>query len=360
MASHRVAIIGVGGVARKHALALHELDQAELVAACCRTEDKGREFVDDHGGVWFPDYEQMLDELKPDVAIITTPSGAHLEPVQACAERGVHVLCEKPLEITTARIDRMLAAAKQHAIMLGGVFPRRYEPTVRVVYEAAAGGRFGDLAMVSGHMPWWRDDAYYAPDRWQGTRALDGGGAFMNQAIHTVDAVQWLAGMALGIPHETNPVEEVVAYTAKRGHDPDLIEVEDTGAALLQFQGGALGQLLATTSMYPGSRRRELIGGRGGTAEVIEDRLSVYQFTEERPEDEATRETYGQAGEAEGGAGDPMAIGHLNHMRNIKAFLNDITDGGHTHITAAEARVAVSVIEAIYASTEAGKPVTPR
>jgi len=360
MANYRIGIIGVGGIAGLHARSVHDLDNVQIVGATCRTEDKGQKFVAEHGGTWYDNYETMLDQQKPDVAIVTTPSGKHLEPTLACAERGVHVLCEKPLEITTQRIDQMLAKVKEAGISLGGVFPMRYNPAVSAVYDAAHEGRFGPLGAAGGYVPWWRDDAYYAPERWQGTLALDGGGAFMNQAIHTVDLVQWLAAAALGQDHESNPVSEVFAYAAKRGRDPNLIEVEDTGAALLKFKGGPLGQLLATTSMYPGTLRRVLLGGRGGTAEVQEDKLLNFQFAEDRDGDEQIRQQFSEARDTEGGASDPLALDYLNHRRNIEAFLAALEGKARSQITGPQARVAVAIIEAIYESVRTGKPAVPK
>src|SRR5262245_50450205 len=106
--TYRIAIIGIGAIANMHAKAIGDLPNAEIVAGTCRTREKGEKFARQYECKWFADYEEMLDTVKPDMVTICTPSGAHLEPTQACAVRGVHVLCEKPLEITTERIDQMI------------------------------------------------------------------------------------------------------------------------------------------------------------------------------------------------------------------------------------------------------------
>ena len=241
--TYRAAIIGVGAIADIHALAMGELENLELVAGSCRTEAKGQAFADRFGCRWYRDYEELLDEARPDFVTIATPSGFHLEPLEACARRGIHVLCEKPLEISVRRVDRMIQVARESGIRLGGIFPQRFNPVLRVVHGAAAQGRFGDLAVVNAYVPWWRDDAYYAPDRWQGTLALDGGGAMMNQSIHGVDAAQWLASAAIpDLPPGGNPVREIFAFTAKRGHDPE----PDRG-------GGHGGRRLAAARRRPGT-----------------------------------------------------------------------------------------------------------
>lgn len=353
---YKIAIIGVGAIASMHAKAIAELPNVHLVAGCCRNANKGRAFAAEFECNWHDDFRKMVQEEKPDLVTVATPSGAHLEPALYCAKYGVHVLCEKPLEITTSRVDQMIAAAEKGGIQLGGIFPQRFNPVVCTLQEAAAAGRFGQLATVNTYVPWWRDDEYYAPDRWQGTLAMDGGGALMNQSIHGIDAVQWLAASAMG-ESEGNPVDQVFAYTAKRGHDPELIEVEDTAVAVLRFTNGALGQILGATSMFPGSLKRIQIAGRNGTAEVLEDELVTWMFREPDKHDNVTRSEYGAETQTGGGAGDPMAIDHGHHRRNIAAFVESIEMGRPFILCGSEARKAVAIIEAIYESARTGQSV---
>ena len=191
--TYTFAIAGCGAIAAIHARAIAELGDARLVAACARGAGKAEQFCATHGGSAYRDVDAMLAAEHPDVLCITTPSGAHLEPVLAAAARGVHVLCEKPLEITLERIDRMIAACAAAGVTFGAIFQQRLSPVNQALKEAADQGRFGAHPLITCTVPWWRDDAYYAPGRWHGTKALDGGGALMNQAIHGVDLVQWLA-----------------------------------------------------------------------------------------------------------------------------------------------------------------------
>lgn len=348
-------IIGAGDVAALHARALATLDAATLVAAARRNEAPGRAFAEAHDCTWYPNATSLLDEAAPDAVTIATPSGAHLGPTVAAAERGVHVLCEKPLEITTDRIDRMVEAADTHDVKLGGIFQQRYSGVLRAVRDAVAAGRFGTLAVASAAVPWWRDDDYYE-GTWKGTAALDGGGALMNQSIHAVDALAWLVRTGLGLEAGANPVASVHAHTDVRGHDPDHVEVEDTAVATLRYRDGTLGTLLGATSMYPGTRRRLRIAGRQGTAEVHGDELVCWQLRDERPEDESLRARYGDAG-GEGGASDPMAIEDAKHRRNIEAFCRWVDHDAPFALPAAEARTAVEIIEAVYASAREGEPV---
>jgi len=352
----RAAIIGIGAIARLHARALADIPGVELVAATCRTEEKGRAFATEFGCAWHADTAKMLRREKPDFVTVATPSGAHLEAVTAAARRGVHVICEKPLEITLKRIDRMLAVVEKAGITFGAIFPQRFNPVVATVHAAAAVGRFGNLAVAASYVPWWRDDAYYGPGRWQGTKALDGGGALMNQSIHGVDALQWIVGASMpGLARGENPVESVHALTAVRAHDAERLEVEDTCVAVLRFKNGALGQLLAATSLFPGQLRRFLFGGRDGTAEILEEQLVAWRFRTEAAEDAATRDRFGGTSGTSGGAADPMAINYACHTRNFESFLAAVRGGHRPELDGLEGRKAVAIIEACYRSARTGR-----
>ncbi|MFM8436245.1 MAG: Gfo/Idh/MocA family protein [Planctomycetia bacterium] len=352
----RAAIIGIGAIARLHAKALADIPGIELVAASCRTEEKGKAFAAEFGCTWHGDAARMLRREKPDFVTVATPSGAHLDAVMAAVRRGVHVICEKPLEITLKRIDRMIAAAAKAGITLGAIFPQRFNPVVRAVHDAAAASRFGQLAIAASYVPWWRDDAYYGPGRWQGTKALDGGGALMNQSIHGVDALQWIVGATMpGLAPGENPVESVMALTAVRAHDAERLEVEDTCVAVLRFKNGALGQLLAATSLYPGQLRRFLFGGRDGTAEILEEQLVTWQFRSEGAGDESTRATFGSASGTSGGAADPMAINYSCHTRNFEDFIAALEAGRTPALDGLEGRKAVAIVEACYRSARTGR-----
>ncbi|WP_435361421.1 Gfo/Idh/MocA family protein [Haloarchaeobius sp. DFWS5] len=349
MRTHRIAIAGIGSAAETHARGIDLLDDVELVAGSCRTESKGVAFADEFDCEWYPDTESMLDAETPDVLSVCTPSGAHLTPTLAAAERGVDVLCEKPLEITAARIDRMVDAATTHGIRLGGIFQRRYIPLLQTVRSAVEDGRFGTLSVATASVPWWRDDDYYEGG-WQGIAALDGGGATMTQAIHAVDAIQWLAAAGMDLEPEENPVAEVFAYTDTRAHDGDAIEVEDTAVASLRYRDGTLGQLLATTSTYPGSAMEYRIAGRDGTVEIRDDELTTWRFRDSRPDDESIRTDFGPNGHG-GDAPDPL------ETANIRAFLDARRTGEPFMLDHQEARKAVEIVEAIYESTATNQPV---
>ncbi len=355
--TYAIAIAGCGAIAGIHARAIKELPEARLVGACARGPGKAEAFCKEHGGRPYLTVEAMLEAERPQLLSITTPSGAHLEPVLAAAARGVHVLCEKPLEISSARVDRMIAACAQAKVLLGAVFQQRLSPVNLALRSAALAQRYGERPFISCAVPWWRDDAYYVKGGWHGTAALDGGGALMNQAIHGVDLVQWLAQASSGAEQA---VLEVSAWTATNGHAQGTMEVEDTAVVNLRLAGGGLAQVLASTALYPGSLRRLHIGGRDGSAEVMEDQLTQWSFRTEQAEDAELRARFGPPTAHGGGASDPMAISHRNHARNIQAVLDALAGRAALALDGRAARHAVAIIEAAYASAASGRTVAPR
>lgn len=336
--THRLGLIGIGSVADTHARGVAPLDGVSLVAASCRTRSRGETFAETYDCAWYADYERMLADADLDAVLVCTPSGAHLDPVRAAANAGVDVLCEKPLEITTARVDEMIAACEDAGVRLGGVFQNRYRPTVRALHEAAAAGRFGPLAAVNAYVPSWRDDDYYRGS-WHGTRDLDGGGALINQTIHSVDVAQWVAGAAAGVDPSVNPVASVSAETARRAHDERDVEVEDTAVLTLRYRDGTLGQVFAATSAYPGMDRRIQVGGRDGSAELVEGERETWSFRED-------------------GAGDAVATDDVSEYgRNVEAFCDAVANDDPYALDAREARKAVEIVEAAYESAASGERV---
>ncbi len=349
--THRIGVVGIGAIGGMHARAIHDIRGAELVACCFGSAEQGAKYTGKYGGQWFENIEQLLDADLCDVVTVCTPSGAHLEPTVAALGRNIHVLCEKPLEVDLTRARQMIDAEAASTATLGGIFPQRFNPVVVAAHEAAAAGRLGTLAVANAYVPWWRDDSYYGPNRWQGTKKLDGGGALINQSIHAIDTMLWLAAAA-----GAGRAVEVFGYSAMLCHNPEHIEVEDSAAATIRFENGAVGVVLGSTAMWPGGAMRFHVGGRDGTIEIHEQELITWSFRDEKPEDADTLKRFGDKAGA-GGAADPMAIDYSNHTRNIEDFLAAIDEGRPSSIDGGEAWKALAVIRAIYDSAESGKPV---
>jgi UDP-N-acetyl-2-amino-2-deoxyglucuronate dehydrogenase len=343
MKTWNFAIVGAGLIADFHARAIADIPNAKLLACCDTIAARAQKLADKYRCKPFASCQEMLKNKEIDIVTIATPSGAHLEPAVAAAKAGKHVICEKPLEITLERIDAMIDAHKKAGTLLGGVFQNRFADAQTALREAIKSGRFGVITYAGAYVPWWRSDEYYK-DSWHGTWKLDGGGALMNQSIHMVDMLCDL------MP----PVESVQAYVAKLGHPQ--IEAEDTAVAVLHFTNGALGIIYGTTSSYPGQFKRFEITGTKGTAVYLEDSLAVWQFADEKPQDEEIRRKFGKV-KGLGGVADPAAILHENHARNFKAFIDALEAGGDFCLSGAEARKAVELILAIYKAAKEKKLV---
>ena len=336
-------IIGAGLIADFHARALADIPNAKLVACCDIVPARAEELANKYFCRTFGSYEDMLKSDDIDIVTIATPSGAHMEPAIAAAQAGKHVICEKPLDITLERIDAMIEAHKKSGTCLGGIFPYRFNDSQTVLREAVNSGRFGVISYAAIFVPWWRTDEYYK-DSWHGTWKLDGGGALMNQSIHMVDM----------LCDVMPPIESLQAFVGTLGHPQ--IETEDTAVAVLRYTNGALGVIYGTTASYPGQFRRFEITGTKGTVIQVENSFTVWQFADERPEDEQIRKQFGKI-EGGGGVADPAAITHDNHTLNFKTFLDALETGEDFWISGPEARKAVEVILAIYKSAKEKKAV---
>jgi predicted dehydrogenase len=276
---------------------------------------------------------------------LCVPSGMRAEMGEACAKAGKHILSEKPLEVTTERVDRLINAARDNHVKLGCIFQYRFADGPLHVMKALEQGRFGRLVLGDAYIKWYRSPEYYKSGKWRGTRALDGGGALMNQAIHQVDLLLWMMG----------PVTHISGFTALLAHQ--RIEVEDTAVACLRFASGALGVIQATTSVHPGLPKTIAIHGDRGTVVIEQDDLIHWQFAEERPEDAQIRERFAVKTGASGGSADPKAISHVGHARQLADFINALRTGGRPLVDGREGRKAVEVIQAIYRSAATGKTI---
>lgn len=330
-------IIGAGLIADFHARAIQSLPNARLTGVCGTNSTKAKALSLKYNCKLFPDYNRMLESPEIDIVTIATPSGAHMEPAVAAAEHGKHVICEKPLEITSDRMDNMIEAHKKSGTRLGGIFNYRYNESLTFLKQAVDKGRFGTITCASVFVPWWRPDSYYKGS-WHGTINMDGGGALMNQAIHMIDIIQYLMG----------PPESLKAYTATLGH---RIEAEDTGIAIMRFRNGALGLIYGTTASFPGQYRRLEITGTKGTVIMEDNSLRLWHFEELNDDDSEIIKKFSRT-EGGGGVSDPAAINFEPHARNIASFIKALEEDKKFELDAGEARKAVDIVLAIYRSAK--------
>jgi predicted dehydrogenase len=341
----RFGLIGTGNIAGFHAEAIKQVPEAQLVAAFSRGNPGP--FAEKHGCAAVTSLEELLARRDVDAVCITTPSGAHADPAIAAMRAGKHVLCEKPLEISPARVDDILSCAKETGRILAAVFQSRFGQGAQTVKHAVDAGRFGRITLASAYIKWWRSQEYYDSGAWRGTWELDGGGALMNQGIHAIDLLQWLVGMPI----------EVKATTALLAHE--RIAVEDTAVAALKYASGALGVIEGATSVFPGWNKRIEISGDKGSVILEDDTIKFWKFAEETPDDEQIRSGAGGGANIGGGVANPMAISTEGHRRQIEDLCHAIREGRQPAIPGSDARKSVSLIHAIYESAKSGKPATP-
>ncbi|HEX6464488.1 MAG TPA: Gfo/Idh/MocA family oxidoreductase, partial [Vicinamibacterales bacterium] len=247
----RLGLIGAGGISATHARAARAIPGVEIVAVHGTNHDKAAALAREHGGTVCESLDAFL-ATPMDVAAIGSPSALHADQAIAAIRRGIHVLVEKPLDTTTAKVDAVIAEGQRARVKTGVFFQDRLTPDLVEMKRAIGAGEIGAPVAATGRVMWYRPPEYYSDSRWRGKWNLDGGGALMNQGIHTVDALQWLLG----------PVARVCARTDRRLHD---IEVEDTAVALLEFESGAFGVIEASTAAFPGLPRRIEVNGTRGT-----------------------------------------------------------------------------------------------
>ncbi len=341
------AIVGCGMIARFHARALAEIPGTRIVALADSDLPRARKLADELGlgDNIYADLPPLLARRDVDIVIVATPSGVHMDPAVAAANAGKHVVVEKPLEITLERCDRIIEACDRNRVQLCTIFPSRFADATRTLKAAVDAGRFGRLTLGETTCKWWRPQSYYDQGGWRGTKALDGGGALMNQAIHNVDLLLWMMG----------PVSHLSGFTAMLAHE--RIEVEDTAVACLRFKSGALGVIQAATSIYPGLPKTIAVHGDRGSVVVEQEDVLRWDFTPETPEDQATRQRFAQKVGASGGSSDPAAISHVYHARQLGDFVETLQTGRKPLVDGREGRRAVELILAIYRSAETGKVV---
>ena len=346
MKQYGFGIIGTGGIAKTHAMAIGSLDNAKLIACYDLNDSRSDEFASIHGIRSYHDIEGFLSDPDIDIVTITTPSGAHLEPALAAIRaKKKAVIIEKPLEITTERCDQLIKAADENGVMLSCVFQSRFHDAPRLVRKAIDEGRFGRITLIDAQIKWFRTQSYYDDISWHGTWKMDGGGALMNQGIHAIDLLRWFGG----------DVADISSRTATLAHE--RIEVEDTAGAVISFKSGAIGIIEGSTAAYPGFLKRIEICGSEGSAIIEEESLKFWQFKDERPEDAEIRAEYADFTSTGGGAGDPKAIGFHGHASEFADIIDALNTGRDPEITGREARKAVEVIEAVYRSAREGKTV---
>lgn len=338
----RFALVGCGRIAQKHLKLLTEgrIRGAELAAVCDILPRAARETGERFGVPWFTDMHQMMRDAggKIDIVSILTESGHHAAHCQALAPYGKHIVVEKPMALSVADADAMIQACDKAGVKLFVVKQNRYNLPVLRLMEAHQQGRFGKLVMGTVRVRWCRTQSYYDQAAWRGTYALDGG-VFANQASHHIDLLQWFLG-------------KPVSVTAKARTALVDIEAEDTGAAIVTFESGAIGVIEATTAARPKDTEGSLsILGEKGLVEIAGfavNKMRTWNFSESRPEDGDVIARFSE---------DPPDVYGFGHVAYLNHVVDVIRNGKPSLVDGFEGRKSLELICCIYESIRTGAEV---
>jgi predicted dehydrogenase len=350
----RFALIGAGVIGRTHAACIGELAPgATLALVADEVPGRARDLAAAYGAEAATSAEAVFSRADIDAVAICTPSGRHAELAVAALDAGKHVIVEKPVDVTL-RAARLVAAAEaRSAAVVTVISQHRFDPSSQVVHRAIQEGRLGRLTSGVASVAWWRGQDYYDSGDWRGSWALDGGGALMNQGIHTVDLLVWMLG---------EPVE-VSARTACMAHQ--RIETEDVAVAVIQFAGGALGVLHATTAAYPGLTARIQVHGDRGSAVIDGDQLIYFHAAPgdtDSPGDGAAAgvnqaaDVLPSQAPVPAAGSDPRALSDA-HLHQYRDFVEAIQQGRPPSVTVDDAIRALAVVTAVYQSARTGESV---
>lgn len=351
------AIIGCGVIGVTHARAIRALpgiDTVALVDGRREAAEALAEQIAESGGERprvFGDLAELIASGLPcDLVVVATPSGLHVELGVAALEAGMHVVIEKPVDVDVARA-RLLAdaAARVPHLVCTVISQHRYDPGNLFLADTLAAGRLGRVTSAIASVPWWRSQEYYDSGTWRGTWRLDGGGALMNQGVHTVDVLLWMLGRPVTVSAD-------IALLAHTG-----VEVEDTATATIRFEGGALAVLHATTAAYPGLGTRLQVMGTAGTA-IVEDDDLTYLHTASGETDGRDRANHlGSATVPEIELPDLLTDTDdftRGHIRQYLDVLEAVASGRRPRVTVDDALLALATVRAVYVSAATGSRVS--
>src|SRR4051812_15518562 len=341
----KVALVGAGVIGKHHGSVISQLtDRLELVAVADTDIERAERLAAERGGTPFASLTDALAGADVDIVVVCTPTGRHGEVAIEALAAGKHVIVEKPAEVTVAKTDEIIEAQQKAGTLVTVISQHRFDPATEVTLAAVERGELGRLTSGIASIDWWRGQSYYDSGGWRGTWELDGGGALMNQGVHTVD----LLVAALGRP------VEVFAYTGTLAHE--RIEVEDVAVGVVRFESGALGVLHATTAAYPGLSARLQVHGDRGSAVIDNDQLAFFQVTapgtapEERSMGTTSERAVPTAGSDPGQLSDAHRLQYLN-------FLGALDGTDRLRVDLETNRQSIAVITGVYESARTGRPV---
>jgi predicted dehydrogenase len=332
------------------------MPEVELVALADPIQERVAKFGDQfHVPRLYKNHKELCADPNIDVVCVCTPSGMHADHAVEAMRHGKHAIVEKPIEVSLEAADRMIRTADEMDRKLTVISQHRFDPASMLVKDAIDSGKLGRIILATGQVKWWREQTYYDSGDWRGTWALDGGGALVNQGVHTVDVLQWLVG----------GVRSVFGHTKTGAHE--RIETEDIAVAALNFKCGAVGTLTATTAAYPGFPVKIEIYGTEGSAILEGDRLK--SMTLRNGQTFASEEAAAHAiSVAQGGTASVKDQEPLNipgkksgwgeaHAAQFRDLIRAVRHGGQPLIDGRSARHPLEIVLGVYESARTGRAI---
>ncbi len=334
----KVGMIGTGAISHKHAQAYKNIG-FQITVCTDIFEPGGRKFADQHGCEFVRTYEEVCRHPNVDYVDVCTFPDFRLQPIEICAETKKHVQVQKPISTNLATARQMIDTAKRGGILLNVVSQHRFDDDSLFLAKAIAGGRMGRLLQADCYVKWHRSTEYYSRPI-KGSWQTEGGGALINQAIHGIDIVRWLAG----------PVKEIFGVWQLGALHK--IESEDVVNALIKFASGATGVVQASTAFWPGYTERTEFHGTKGSAIISGDKLTAWDVQDDSGEPAPV------AKDVASGASDPMAISLEPFERQFRDFGEAIQSGRKPLVSGEEGYQALEIVDAVYRSCRSGEKVT--
>lgn len=333
-----IAIIGNGMVANVHAAALQELEAADVRGVWGRNQASTAEFAEKYGIKAYRAYEDVLGDPGVDAVIICLPPGYHADFGIRAAAAGKHLFVEKPIDVSLEKAAQLVKAYRERGLTLSVVFQNRFTPAAQKVKAALSSGLLGRIIQGDAYVKWYRSPEYYKANSWRGTCAIEGGGALINQAIHTIDLLQWFMG----------PVKSIFGHVRTAIHS---IETEDAAVAVLEWQSGAIGVIEGATALWPGVKEKIEIHGEKGSITLEGGNITAWkvQGCEESDYVDSSKISYGLT--------NSPAISHVNHKAQLFDFIAAIREGRDAQVTGEEGTKALAIVLGIYESSRLRKAV---
>ena len=333
----RVGMIGTGAISHKHAQAYANIGY-ELTVCTDINAESGRAFADQYGCQFVPTYEEVCRHPRVDYVDVCTFPDFRLQPIEICAETKKHVQVQKPMSTTLETARKMMDTARAAGIQLSVVSQHRFDDSIQFLRRALDAGRLGRILQADAYVKWYRSAAYYSRPI-KGSWATEGGGALINQAIHQVDILLWLAGS----------VSELFGYWQLGALHK--IESEDVVTALVKYASGATGVIQSSTAFWPGYTERMEIHGTKGTAVISGDKLTTWQVENDSGEPAPLDQNVAS------GASDPMAISLAPFERQFLDFGESIRSGRKPVSSGEDGYRALELVLSTYKSCRSGSVV---